>query len=214
MCLLGDSLYCLCCSLLFLIITWTVALWPQKKEGRDGIDKKGGSHGRMMGGRQGRWQRWKKRRWTRKESTVPFSQNFAPYNSGRLFYTFKSSSRCKKGISARKEKGKEGNERTDRDRKKVREWLKENETERKERESARLRYCWAQQVSDYWLASWVQRGGLSVLGLGKQHESEPSVLWGWLESVLAIGDISLINGWCSRGELYEATRAQSLQQRR
>ena len=37
--------------------------------------------------------------------------------------------------------------------------------------------CWAQQVSDYWLASSVLSGGLSVLGLGKQHKREPAVLW-------------------------------------
>jgi len=35
-----------------------------------------------------------------------------------------------------------------------------------------------------------------------------SVLSGWLESAVAIRDISLINGWCFRAELYEATRAR------
>lgn len=65
-----------------------------------------------------------------------------------------------------------------------------------------------QQVSDYWLASWVPRGGLSVLGLGKQHERTPAVLCGRLESMVAIRDISLINGRCFRAELYEATRAR------
>lgn len=47
----------------------------------------------MVGGKAGgsgeKRRRWWRRR-TRKESTVPFSQNFAPYNSASQFYTFKT----------------------------------------------------------------------------------------------------------------------------
>lgn len=73
--------------------------------------------GCWVGGKAGGSGGKKRRRRTRKESTVAFSQNFAPYNSGSQFYTFKTRLGGRKEFLQGKEKKKK--EKTDRERERI-----------------------------------------------------------------------------------------------